>query len=36
MEKIDPDHKRRTWKIQAELFKIRKTWQNSFNVSSVE
>ena len=26
MEKIDTDWKRRTWKIQAKLFKIRKPW----------
>ena len=30
MEKINTDYKRRTWKIWAKLFKIRKLWCNSF------
>ena len=31
MEKINTDCKQRTWKIQAELFKILKSWRSSFN-----
>ena len=29
MEKIDTDYKQRTWKIQAELFKMRKRLRSS-------
>jgi len=30
MEKIDTDYKRRIWKIEAKLFKMRKPWLSSF------
>ena len=31
MEKINTDYKQRTWKIQAERFKMSKPWRSSFN-----
>jgi len=31
MEKINTDYKRRIWKIEAELFNMRKQWLSSFN-----
>ena len=35
MENINTDYKRRTWKVQAELFKIRKPWRTALSLNTI-